>query len=207
MRSGSRIVWYQNGNVESADLALLLFHAGRKPSAWKARKSYGSKTLSPENRMILGIDPGMTGAIALVNPDPLELVSVADMPTIAGKVDAHQLAVEIRRLAREHDIITAVIEDVHAMPRQGVTSSFGFGRSKGVVEGVIAGIPGIRTVLVRPQQWKKDMGLIKAPKDKSRSAATQAFGDSLRWPLKKHVDRAEAALMAAWWVKRSWDEI
>lgn len=140
--------------------------------------------------MIIGCDPGLKGAVALLR-DEGQLVDVWDMPVVDGKVDAHTLY----RSEEWEPYWIAVIEDVHAMPKQGVSSSFGFGRSKGVVEGVFAVM---RTVLVSPAKWKRDMGLT-SDKHTARGAAIA------RWPahadkfkLVQHDGRAEAALLAEW---------
>src|SRR5207253_1693340 len=86
------------------------------------------------------------------------------------------------------------VEDVHAMPKQGVVSSFGFGRSVGVVHGVLAAL-GYPSTRIAPEVWKRQMNLIGAVKDASRTRALKYFP---RAPLdlKKHDGRAEALLLA-----------
>jgi Holliday junction resolvasome RuvABC endonuclease subunit len=104
-------------------------------------------------RRFCGIDPGLTGGIAiiLVEDDPfLQMVKVRPMP-IAGKdLDLTALA----ELLSSKDPTIAVVENVHAMPGQGVTSMFKFGFVTGAVHGVLATL-GIPRYLVSPQQWKK----------------------------------------------------
>ena len=148
---------------------------------------------------IIGIDPGKTGALALLDEDG-ELLEVEDMPTLGKNVSAHLLA-DILRLWRFNytATFTSVIEDVSSSPQMGVTSAFSFGRSKGVVEGAVAGA-GFRIVYVTPAKWKRDMRLRK-DKDAARDLATK------RWPtfspmfkLAKHDGRAEAALIGLWQV-------
>ena len=91
------------------------------------------------------------------------------------------------------------------MPKQGVASSFKFGVSKGVIIGILVALD-IPTSYVTPTVWKKGMGL-NADKERSRKAALD------RWPLskelfrlKKHADRAEAALIAVSHLNGAWEK-
>lgn len=144
----------------------------------------------------LGIDPGLSGAIAVYNPDTGDL-DVWDMPVheIKGKkqIDLYQLGVLIDSV--KHKIKMAVIEAVHSMPAQGVASSFNFGFAAGAAQGVVAAnlIP---MTLVPPAVWKRAMGL-SADKDVSRQRASQLLPKhSNQWPLKKNDGKAESALLA-----------
>ena len=151
--------------------------------------------------MILGIDPGKSGAIAAFT-DGGRLVGIDDMP-VAGNLVSAALLDEMlhNRIDPFADTPgTAVIEQVHAMPGQGVSSSFGFGRSLGVLEGVLAG-QGWRIVWVTPAKWKRALGLT-ADKDMSRKRALELWPEHA--PLfarKKDDGRAEAALIAHWWLQ------
>mgnify|MGYP001306975757 CR=1 FL=1 len=153
--------------------------------------------------MILGIDPGLSGAIALLDGE--RCVEVWDMPVtekLHGKgreVNAY-LLVDVILEALEMDeglaAPVAYVERVSAMPGQGVSGMFSLGRSAGVVAGVLAAW-GVRVEYVTPQAWKRSQGLLKKSKDASRTLAIQ------RWPemreqlkLKKHDGRAEAMLIA-----------
>ncbi len=139
---------------------------------------------------ILGIDPGVTGAVAFYYP-AISRVSVYDVPAIGKEIDATNLAI----LIRNYNPSVAVIEQVQAFSGQGVTSSFNFGRSYGDVRGVIAALS-IPLHFVTPQKWKKHFNL-PADKEKSRLLAIRVFpavAESFR--LKKHDGRAEAALIA-----------
>jgi len=156
--------------------------------------------------MIIGIDPGSTGAIAVLSNAGL-FVSLHDIPNKKVKVGKKYRtvidAVELSRLAKRilstsNDVI---IEKVSAMPGQGVTSVFGFGHSFGLLEGVFtyanAGIP---VKLVTPQKWKKHFDLLKKDKDESRKLALALYPNlahELR--LKKYHNRAEALLLARWY--------
>lgn len=146
--------------------------------------------------IILGIDPGLSGAVA--GFDDGRLLWVYDIPIFTlergGKnkreVDIQQLADEIILEDADH----AWLEQVGAMPGQGVTSMFAFGQTFGIIKGILAAKQ-IPMTLVTPQKWK---GALKVPKDKdgARARASQLMpGDAASWRLKKHDGRAEAALI------------
>lgn len=148
--------------------------------------------------MICGIDPGISGAIAIVGPD---IVTILDMPTRPVTVNGKKKRqLDLETLARFFDlhgsnIEKAVIEDPHASPGAGVTSMFNFGFACGVVQAMVAA-QFAPMQLVRPNAWKKAMGLT-ADKNLSRQMATQlAPAYSHLWHLKKHDGRAEAYLLA-----------
>lgn len=146
---------------------------------------------------IAGIDPGLTGAIAVLD-DAGEL-TVHDMPVLrttrGGKakreLDAHGLARLLRSIRIDH----AYVELVAARPGQGVTSMFGFGRSVGIIIGVLATL-NIPLTPVSPAAWKRNLQVPKA-KDGARLRASQLMPRSAHlWPLVKHDGRAEASLLA-----------
>lgn len=147
---------------------------------------------------ILGIDPGLTGAIAIVNADGF---IVEDMPVMANGTSAKVRnvvnAAELARVLRPHAdrIRVAYVERVSTMPGQGVASQGSLMHSAGVVEGVLAAL-GISLVLVTPGKWKKAMGLAN-DKEASRALAQRLFPDA---PLgrKKDHGRAEALLIATY---------
>jgi len=129
-------------------------------------------------------------------------VEVFDLPTTSRRVndktkrqiDPYQLSswLEIQR----HLVKFAIVEQVSAMPGQGVTSSFNFGFTTGVIHGIIAAC-GIEIRTVSPQVWKRHFRLLGQPKDASRAEASRRLPSSAyQWPLKKHDGRAEAALLA-----------
>jgi crossover junction endodeoxyribonuclease RuvC len=150
--------------------------------------------------LIVGVDPGKSGAIAIVDING-ELVDACDMPVVDGLVSPAMLASYEgwRTLPRRFH---AVIEDVHARPGQGVTSMFSFGRSVGVVEGVFGAL-GVPVTRVTPTKWKKAMGLGK-DKDESRRRAIELWPTQARlFQRVKDDGRAEAALIALWYVKEN----
>ena len=143
---------------------------------------------------ILGVDPGITGAVALVGDGYL---AVDDIPTMGeGKrriINAAGLADLIRRWGPTQ----AILERVHALPKQGVSSSFRFGQSLGTIEGVLASLQ-ISTRYVTPAGWKRHYRL-PSDKDAARLAAIQRYpniADQLA--RKKDHNRAEALLIAHW---------
>ena len=147
-----------------------------------------------------GIDPGVHGAIAVVN-DQGGLVMVYDMPIIqlvVGKSTKARISPELlAALLRDHLGATAVVEQVSAMPGQGVSSMFSFGESFGVIKGCMAGV-GIQYQTITPAKWKKDMG-INASKDGARAMAIQTWPSWAKtFARVKDDGRAEAALLALW---------
>ncbi len=155
--------------------------------------------------MIIGIDPGLTGAIAVI--DHGLIIDIHDMPVtakVSGKgnqVNAALLADIFEEISdtytREpHVIKTVVIERVGAMPEQGVSSMFSFGRSLGVVEGVIAA-QGWPVEWVTPQKWKKKFGLIGKDKDAARTLCIEQHPSQIVYfKRKKDIGRADALLIA-----------
>ena len=146
-------------------------------------------------KIIMGIDPGITGAVTTIQYDTMTVLKTDDMPVLVNQVCPYLLTEVISHHARSYNIIKYVVEDVHSMPKQGVASTFKFGRSKGVIEGVLAGLHK-RTSYVSPVTWKKHLELTKKGKEASRTLATKIFRTDEHWPLKKHNGRAEAALIA-----------
>lgn len=155
----------------------------------------------------LGIDPGLSGALAFYDPRTNQL-EVFDMPTYTitsgGKqrrrIDLHQLVRTVRIFAphTEH----AIIEEVGAMPGQGVTSMFSFGFSAGAVQMAVVA-SSIRFEMVTPRVWKGAMKL-KTNKDESRRLASRLMPKhSELWKLVKHDGRAEAALLAYYLAERN----
>lgn len=145
---------------------------------------------------VIGIDPGMSGAIAQF--DEGRLRAITDMPVVVikrGKGNKREIALPqlvaiIRLMAPDH----VWLERVGAMPGQGVTSMFSFGRGVGQIEGVLAAL-GVPVSYVAPRTWQKAVGMAKGPHG-SRHRAGQLMPDmAASWPLVKHDGRADAALI------------
>lgn len=150
---------------------------------------------------ILGIDPGASGALAIIDSETLSRVEILDMPSVLIKRGTRMVnqvsAPMLAEILRDQNIQLAVLEKVGAMPGQGVSSMFAFGRAAGVVEGVLAGLF-IPVTLVTPQEWQKHMRVVGG-KDGARSRASQIFSQDVKYFLRKKDDgRADAALIASY---------
>lgn len=154
-------------------------------------------------RLTLGVDPGQTGAVAVLADGVLD--RFIDMPTTPRRAGGHQinaaaLADSLRSVLREHPgaYALAVLEQVHAMPKQGGSSGFRFGQADGVVRGVLGAL-GIGYIEVPPQMWKRHQRLIGCDKDAARTLAIQRFpAAATQLTRKKDVGRADALLIALW---------
>lgn len=147
-------------------------------------------------KTILGIDPGLNGALAFM--DDHELL-IYDIPTLAIERNGkNKRQIDLQKLAsilRIYKIDHCYLENVNAMPGQGVSSMFQMGRGYGQIEMALAALC-IPVTYVTPQKWKKSLAVPK-DKDGARQRASQILPQwAHNWPLKKHADRAEAALIA-----------
>ena len=152
--------------------------------------------------LIIGIDPGISGAICFFQNG--EISDVIDMPSMAdGKKNKRQInsqqvfneiSERIINIPRKEIIV--VIEQVSAMPGQGVTSMFNFGQSFGVLKGICSAMQ-LSMYFVRPAKWKKYYGLIKTEKDASRTKVIEIFPYiSSKLSKKKDSNKADAILIA-----------
>lgn len=153
-------------------------------------------------KYIVGIDPGLTGALAFLNPDGT-FHALFDLPVMANgkgnaKVQNQINAAAVAQIFRRVDIplpdMVCAIEQVQAMTKQGVSSVFSFGDTYGALRTVPA-VLGVPLILVRPQAWKKHFKLIGADKDRSLPIAQGLFPRA-ELHLKKHHNRADALLIA-----------
>ena len=150
--------------------------------------------------IIIGIDPGISGAISVL--ENKKILEVYDTPTmIDGKKNKRQInSAQVtniikERLNNEKEVIV-VVEQVNAMPGQGVTSMFNFGQSFGVIKGICAALS-LPIYFVRPAKWKKHFNLIKTNKDASRTKVIEAYPEiSNKLHRKKDSNRADAILIA-----------
>lgn len=145
--------------------------------------------------MIIGIDPGLGGALAFLS-DSLELINLVDMPVMnlrkgRKQVNAVQLAKEIKSVFTEG---VCYLESVSSMPKQGVSSVFSFGMSYGIVQGVLGALQ-IPIILVTPTSWKKRANLLGKDKEASLTLAQQLYPQASLARKKDH-GRAEAILIA-----------
>ena len=150
--------------------------------------------------IIIGIDPGINGAISIV--ENKKILEVYDTPTmIDGKKNKRQInSAQVtniikERLNKDKDVIV-VVEQVNAMPGQGVTSMFNFGQSFGVIKGICAALS-LPIYFIRPTKWKKHFNLIKTNKDASRTKVIEVYPEiSSKLHRKKDSNRADAILIA-----------
>lgn len=154
--------------------------------------------------VILGIDPGLSGALAFIELDALGQpanLHVYDMPvteirTTTRKNQSWVNTPGVADLVRQHNPSRAFIELVSAMPGQGVTSMFRFGHSLGAVVGVLGALA-VPTETITPVQWKTITRTASAPDDASRHRVLQLFpGHSAMFSRKKDHGRADATLIA-----------
>jgi hypothetical protein len=155
--------------------------------------------------LIIGIDPGISGSICFL--DSGKILDVIEMPIMTdGKknkkqVNGAQIYNEIynRINHRDKENIRVVIEQVSAMPGQGVTSMFNFGQSFGIIKGVCSAMQ-LSMFFVRPAKWKKYFNLINSEKDASRSRAIEIFPYfSAQLSKKKDSNKADAILIASFY--------
>ena len=152
---------------------------------------------------IIGIDPGISGAICFFEDclvrDVIEMPSMAEGKKNKRQINGPQTYNEI--LSRIENIpnkdIFVIIEQVSAMPGQGVTSMFNFGQSFGVIKGICSAMQ-LSMHFVRPAKWKKYFGLIKSEKDASRTKVIEIFPYiSSQLSRKKDSNKADAILIAS----------
>ena len=150
--------------------------------------------------LIFGIDPGVSGAISIL--EDKKIIEVYDMPTmIDGKknkkqVNGSQVANIFKEKVDLKKEISVVVEHVNAMPGQGVTSMFNFGQSFGVIKGVCSALS-LPIHFVRPTKWKKHFNLINTNKDASRTKVIEIYPEiSSKLSRKKDSNKADAILIA-----------
>ena len=154
---------------------------------------------------IIGIDPGISGSICFFQDGKIN--DVVEMPTMTdGKknkkqVNGSQIFNEISNRIKKIDKkdIRVVIEQVSAMPGQGVTSMFNFGQSFGILKGICSAMQ-LPMYFVRPAKWKKYFNLINSEKDASRTRAIEVFPYfSSQLSRKKDSNKADAILIASFY--------
>tara|TARA_B100001248_G_C27387108_1_gene460269 strand:- start:247 stop:741 length:495 start_codon:yes stop_codon:yes gene_type:complete len=150
---------------------------------------------------IIGIDPGLSGAIAIL--ENKKVLKFFDMPVMSeGKKNKRQLnSAQLVNILRENinsnnEEISVVVEQVNAMPGQGVTSMFNFGQTFGAIKGVCAALS-LPIYFVRPSKWKKHFELINSSKDASRTKVIEMYPHlSYQLSKKKDVNKSDAILIA-----------
>ena len=155
--------------------------------------------------LIIGIDPGLSGSICFFENG--KILEVFEMPTMTdGKknkrqVNGSQIYNEILKRIDVNDKqnIRVIIEQVSAMPGQGVTSMFNFGQSFGILKGICSAMQ-LPMYFIRPAKWKKYFGLINSEKDASRTKVIEMFPSfSSHLSKKKDSNKADAILIACFY--------
>ena len=155
--------------------------------------------------LVIGIDPGISGSICFFQDG--KIIDVVEMPTMTdGKknkkqVNGSQIFNEISERIKKIDKkdIRVIIEQVSAMPGQGVTSMFNFGQSYGILKGICSAMQ-LPMYFVRPAKWKKYFNLINSEKDASRTRAIEIFPYfSSQLSRKKDSNKADAILIASFY--------
>ena len=155
--------------------------------------------------LIIGIDPGISGSICFFEDG--KILDVLEMPTMTdGKKNKKQvngaqiyneISTKIRGIEKQN--LRVIIEQVSAMPGQGVTSMFNFGQSFGILKGICSAMQ-LPMYFVRPAKWKKYYGLINSEKDASRTRAIEMFPYfSSQLSKKKDSNKADAILIASFY--------
>ena len=155
--------------------------------------------------LIIGIDPGISGSICFFEDG--KILDVIEMPTMnEGKKNKRQvngaqiyneIIDRINKLQKQD--VRVVVEQVSAMPGQGVTSMFNFGQSFGIIKGICSAMQ-LPLYFVRPTKWKKYFNLIKSEKDASRTRAIEIFPYfSSQLSKKKDSNKADAILIASFY--------
>ena len=152
---------------------------------------------------IIGIDPGLSGAIAILENN--KVFNIFDIPVMSeGKKNKRQLNSALlvsllRENIKDSEDVVVVVEQVNAMPGQGVTSMFNFGQTFGAIKGICAALT-LPIFFVRPSKWKKHFELINSSKDSSRTKAIEMYPKlSNQLAKKKDVNKSDAILIARYY--------
>ena len=160
---------------------------------------------------IIGIDPGLSGAIAVMHDK--KVINMYDMPVMAeGKknkrqLNSSQLVNIIKENINKDEETIVVVEQVNAMPGQGVTSMFNFGQTFGALKGICAALE-LPIYFVRPSKWKKHFELINSSKDASRTKVIEMYPTlSDQLAKKRDVNKSDAVLIAKFYFETKLKDI
>ncbi len=160
---------------------------------------------------IIGIDPGLSGAIAILENN--KVLNIFEIPVMSeGKKNKRQLnsALLVKLIKdniSEKDEVSVVVEQVNAMPGQGVTSMFNFGQTFGAIKGICAAL-NLPIFFVRPSKWKKHFELINSSKDSSRTKAIEMYPSlSNQLSKKKDVNKSDAILIARFYSETRFKQV
>ena len=161
---------------------------------------------------IIGIDPGLSGAIAVLHNK--KVINIYDMPVMAeGKKNKRQLNssqlvnILTDNINNGEEEAIVVVEQVNAMPGQGVTSMFNFGQTFGAIKGVCAALK-LPIFFVRPSKWKKHFELLNSSKDASRTKVIEMYPTlSSQLAKKRDVNKSDAILIAKFYFETKLKDI
>ena len=160
---------------------------------------------------IIGIDPGLSGAIAVMKNN--KVLNIFEIPVMSeGKKNKRQLnSAQLVRLLKDNikdeEEVSVIVEQVNAMPGQGVTSMFNFGQTFGAIKGICAALS-LPIFFVRPSKWKKHFELINSSKDSSRTKAIEMYPLlSSELSKKKDVNKSDAILIARFYSETRFKDI
>ena len=149
---------------------------------------------------IIGIDPGLSGAIAVLENN--KVLNIFDIPVMSDRkknkrqLNSALLVNLLKENINKEEEVAVVVEQVNAMPGQGVTSMFNFGQTFGALKGICAALE-LPIFFVRPSKWKKHFELINSSKDASRTKAIEMYPKlSNQLSKKKDVNKSDAILIA-----------
>ena len=159
---------------------------------------------------IIGVDPGLSGGIAILEDNKVK--EMFDMPVMSdGKKNKRQLnnallVQLVKDNIKDIEDTVMVVEQVNAMPGQGVTSMFNFGQTFGAIKGICAALS-LPIFFVRPAKWKKHFELINSSKDASRTKAIEMYPNlSEQLSKKKDVNKSDAILIARFYSETRFKE-
>ena len=159
---------------------------------------------------IFGIDPGLSGGIAILENNKVK--EMFDMPVMSdGQKNKRQLnSAFLVQIVKDNieDIedTVMVVEQVNAMPGQGVTSMFNFGQTFGAIKGICAALS-LPIFFVRPAKWKKHFELINSSKDASRTKVIEMYPSiAEKLSKKKDVNKSDAILIARYYSETRFKE-
>ena len=154
---------------------------------------------------MLHLNHGLSGAIAVIEGN--KVLNILDMPVMSeGKknkkqLNSAQLVNIIKQNVSNDEEVAVIVEQVNAMPGQGVTSMFNFGQTFGAIKGICAAL-NLPIFFVRPSKWKKHFGLINSSKDASRTKTIEMYPLlSSQLSKKKDVNKSDAILIAKFYIE------
>ena len=161
-------------------------------------KKVNTPSLTPPNKWV-SIDIGFKGGLAFWETS--NLLEVYSMPTYTHKKKTYLDKETLLNLFQKYGVELVVIEDIHAMPGQGVVSMFRFGTQKGFFEGLALGL-GIGLEVISPQKWKKTIGLVRMTKKEAKRRAVELVNEWFDLGLGKTEDgKADAVLLGLAWLR------